>query len=253
MVLGIVGPISDVVAVASLYSSSDLYSFAVLNSRLVSYPPAALSSLAFSAKKDKLKKATDFYFEDRTNFKFFKSHSKVDKAKGFDVDTMSSAMGIFSKGDKAAENLKQQEKGGKISSRSFIARDDARTGKSFKKKISKVNRLSVIEFVNNKNATQSSIKSKRAAAINIAAKEGKDLLMGKTLYRVKKSSRKRKGKRKMRATIKPIYSFKKGRSVQVRRRPFIQRAGQLAQKGTLDFFEKEFEFEINKLIKKGKL
>lgn len=69
---------------------------------------------------------------------FFKANSKVDQAQGFDVNTMKSTVGFVPKaGDRShsVEDLEQQEHGGQIGNRAFIALPAARTSRAWNRMV----------------------------------------------------------------------------------------------------------------------
>jgi hypothetical protein len=89
-----------------------------------------LNEAAMLVKKDTLLKSAKDNFKER-QANFFKANSKVDFAKGFNVNTMQATVGMYSnklKGEDnyAVKDLEQQEHGGQIEGRSFIAQKAAR-------------------------------------------------------------------------------------------------------------------------------
>lgn len=101
-----------------------------------------LSRAAFDVKKVTMPAESDVF--THRNKTFFKANSKVDPAKGFDIKTMQAVVGFVPKpGDKShsVEDLEQQEEGGNIKGRAFIATPQARTGGLFSGKVKAKNRL----------------------------------------------------------------------------------------------------------------
>lgn len=89
-----------------------------------------LNEAALLVKKETLPKSAKDNFKEREPI-FFKANSKVDFAKGFNVNSMQSVVGMYSnklKGEDnyAVKDLEQQEHGGNIDGRSFIAQRAAR-------------------------------------------------------------------------------------------------------------------------------
>lgn len=69
---------------------------------------------------------------------FFKANSKVEQAQGFDVNGMKATVGFVPKaGDNshAVEDLEQQEHGGQIGNRAFIALPAARTSRAWNRMV----------------------------------------------------------------------------------------------------------------------
>jgi len=95
----------------------------------------ALNSAAFDVKTETMPASADRTFIKR-QANFFKANSKVEQAKGFDMKSMAAKVGFvpFSGTNKAVDDLEQQEYGGGIDGRSFIALAQARTGRSWKRK-----------------------------------------------------------------------------------------------------------------------
>src|SRR5690606_16933932 len=66
---------------------------------------------------------------------FFKANSKWERAEGFDIKKMKATVGFYSNRlvkqatNYAVRDLEQQEKGGNIRGRAFIAMRQARTGR----------------------------------------------------------------------------------------------------------------------------
>lgn len=85
-----------------------------------------LNDLAFDVKKNTLLESADHEFILR-NPSFFKSHSGVEAAKGWDIKAMKSEVGIIAKGSEVAMELRKQEFGGK-SKKPMIYVNAARAG-----------------------------------------------------------------------------------------------------------------------------
>ncbi|HLF67443.1 MAG TPA: hypothetical protein VI522_07470, partial [Gammaproteobacteria bacterium] len=98
---------------------------------------SALNDAVFDVKTKTMPRSADETFEKRQP-NFFKANSKFESAKGFDVNTMKATIGFISdklKGDSnyAVKDLEEQEHGGAIDKKSFIANKEARTGKGLVK------------------------------------------------------------------------------------------------------------------------
>jgi len=89
-----------------------------------------LNQAAITVKKETLLESAKSNFKERQP-NFFKANSKVDFAKGFNVNSMESVVGMFSNKLKsednyAVKNLEQQEEGGTVGGKAFIPQKAAR-------------------------------------------------------------------------------------------------------------------------------
>lgn len=207
-----------------------------------------LNDLAFNAKKTELTKVTNDKFTVRSK-NFFKANSRFTKATGYNVNTMHSDMGMVAK-DVATRNLKQQEEGGQIGKRAFIQMDTARVGKSHTKKVAGKNRLSKIRLVNAAKATGSK-KTKFMRSVVYANKTNAHLLHKGIVFAIK--NLRRKG-RNMKFRLLPLYSYKKGRSANLKAAHFMKETGKVTQSThTLSVFQNNYKKQIAKLKSKGRL
>jgi hypothetical protein len=191
-----------------------------------------LNDLAFHHKQKELLLVAGELFILR-NPNFIRSHSAVNKADGWDVNTMRSESGIAPKGLKAAEQLETQEKGGTIPDRTIIYVDPARGGR-------KQNRVSTKNWINKSGYVKGkpiggygnrSRKSNMVAEAFVANKTGKlvKLETKSTDHFFKVDSIKFNGRgvsRNVNIKMTPIASYEKGRSVKVKRTPFMQISGE---------------------------
>lgn len=203
-----------------------------------------LNDMAFDVKKNTLLPSADKEFILR-NPSFFKKHSGVKKAVGFDVGSMKSEVGIKPNNSTAAKQLTQQELGGRISNRSMIYMDQARVSKSKHKKVRKANYIGTKRIVTGNPNRKRSDKSQFIADAIKAKENNLQLLTDNTLFDVK-SIRFRKGKnRKPKIKLMPIADFEKGRSVNLKARPFLKPASIISYKKANAFFianaEKRFK------------
>lgn len=197
----------------------------------------ALNDAAFDVKMKTMPKAADATFKKRQP-NFFKANSKVDSAKGFDVNKMVSTVGFFENklanqsANWAVKDLEEQEKGGEIDSKSFIAMKPARSSRGTIKPNARLKELRE----NAINATKGKYGKKQnyIRAAFVAQKLGKFVLGNKwkgsqTLSRVDEiwgSTQKQGGfgSRKLMIKRTALYTFKKGRTVHVAGTNFMQRA-----------------------------
>jgi len=188
-----------------------------------------LNDLAFDVKQNTLLRKADKTFIIRAPT-FFKRFSAVEKAKGFDVNTMQSKAGIKPGSNIAAKNLTKQEKGGKIKKRSYIYMNQARVSRNKAKKVRKP------YYLNSKNKVQGqpsvrrrSRKSNFVAAAIVGKKFNKfvlhDTSTGKTAYIIKSVKLTGRG-RSRKANIKsiPIADFEQNRVISLGAKPFLKPA-----------------------------
>ena len=149
----------------------------------------------------------------------------------------------------ASRNLKFQEKGGKIPKRAFIPLDSARISGSHQKKIAKRNQMSKVSFVNT--ARMPGNKKQRIfRGVYRANKQGKSVLHEGIVYNPKGVRNTKKG---LKFKLKPIYDYKKGRSVRVKGTNFLQKTQNAAMRNLGIFFKKNFNSQIEKLKSKGRI
>jgi len=213
---------------------------------------ATLNAMAFDVKKRTLPKSGDEAFENRSK-NFFKAFSRVEMAKGNDINSMRSIVGMGRQGVKspqAIEDMEQQEKGGTIRGRAFIPLDTARTGKSKNRMVTPKNRLGrigrIIDSANakGKNKQEQFMKSAIYAGVG-------GVVIGnfeeKILFRIT-GIKKVKGKIEIRKT--PIYSYSKGRAVKVSATHFSEKAAMQTVKSVPNLWIKEGERELKKYLSK---
>lgn len=185
-----------------------------------------LNSLAFDMKKNTLPKSAKDTFEQRQKT-FIKAFSRVNVAKGNDIEKMQSEVGFIDRGAKsqqAVENLEKQEHGGRIAGRAFIPLETSRVGKSRGRMVSAKNRLGRIgrvvhsEDANGKNRQEKFFKSMIFVGVGGAVVGNFE---PNVVYRVT-SIKKVKGKLRVRKT--PLYTYDKGRTVKVTATKFSENA-----------------------------
>lgn len=208
---------------------------------------ATLNSLAFDVKKNTMPAKAEQTFTQRVP-NFFKANSRVDMAKGWNVDQMQATVGFMggrSEGsDQAVKELEQQEYGGTIASRSFIPLTSARGGSS-SKKVAPRNRLSRIQRVVNAATMQGKSPAQQFRhAVGRAGAGG--YVIGnnanRTLFKVESISR--SGYK-----LKPLYSYRENRTVRVNGTGFMRAASlESAPKGER-FYQQEAKKQIERLNK----
>lgn len=190
----------------------------------------ALNETALDVKRNTMPStARDAFTVRKSNF--FKANSRVEFAKQGKIDSMQSRVGFVSlKGSNyAIEDLEQQEFGGNIKKKSFIPMTTARGG-SGTKPVRPQNALRNIKNITNaKNSKgKTAAQRLRKAAIH-AGPKGIVLSESGTLFRVNSVSR-------ARFKMTPIYSYQKGRSVNVRGVGFMHKAATLSQQKMDEYF-----------------
>lgn len=211
----------------------------------------ALNSAAFDMKKKTLLNSASAAFENRSS-NFFKAFSKVDMAKGFDVKSMAATVGFVEQGLKgennyAVKDLQQQEEGGRIAGKTFIALNAARKGNSWTGAVAARNRISKIQnIINSRNAKGVNDKQKFIKSVFFAGRGGyvmADFKGNQILYRVNSLNRTNEGGFKLTA----LYSTQKGRSVKVKRTHFAQKAALTSAQSIEQFYIQEAKKQIERL------
>lgn len=186
---------------------------------------------------------------------FFKATSRVEFAKGSDINTMKSMVGFsdrnLSSGNKQAiEDLEQQEKGGTIEGRAFIPLKTARVGNSSNKLIKPNARVQKIP--NLINARKQKGRTKQAKFINAVLKAGAggfvlgSELKGETmLWKVNSLSSNLKTKK---LDITPLYDYEKNRNVKVKATNFMEEASKMTVKKMGNIYMNEAEKLIQKAL-----
>jgi len=188
---------------------------------------------------------------------FFKATSKVNPAKGLDINSMQSVVGFLpqtgiKESGRATEDLKQQEDSGAIEHRSFIPLKQARAGGSYRRRVVNKYRLAAIKSLikDSKNSTAATNAGKFFSTAQHAGKGGfvigtkKNSKGNRFLLRIN-SIVKRNGKTVVKST--PIYAVKTNRSVRVKRTKFMHKASVMSAVKTEGFYIKEAEKQIAKL------
>lgn len=190
-----------------------------------------LNGLAKDLKRTEMPKQAEKEFVNREK-NFFKANSSVNFAQGYDIERMQAETGFFGK-SQAVEDLNQQEYGGKIDGRSFIATDVARTSKSKSKKVARKNQLRAI-----KNVVRTTSNNPLPKAVNVAG-IGNHVLHKGMLFRVDNIQGKK-------FKLTAVYSYKKGRSVSVKATHFMRKATQKTAKKAPEIYKKEAEIQFSR-------
>lgn len=214
----------------------------------------ALNDAAFDVKTNTMPHHSAIEFKNRVP-NFFKANSKVEKAMGFDVNTMKATVGFVEGALRGGNNfavrdLNEQESGGTIDKKSFIPLDPARTGKSSDKPVRPNARLkSIGKIVNARNQKGASKSSKFINAVLRAGVGG--FVLGSTkkgeniLWRVDGLSSNVKTK-KFTPKLTALYDWKQGRSVHVQGRSFMKKASLESSKKIEGYYIKQALRQIQK-------
>lgn len=206
-----------------------------------------LNKAAFDVKQRTMPKTANETFVNRQP-NFFKANSRVEMAKGFDINSMQSTVGFIETNLKGQNNfavsdLEQQEQGGMIKKRAFIPIKTARSGGD-SKPVRPINRLSVINKIVNSNLTPG--KSKKQQFLNAVRKAGVGgYVIGnkqnKVLWRVESIGK--------RIRMRPLYSFKENRNVAIKGTSFMKTASLESGNRIEDLYIAEAKRQIQRLIK----
>lgn len=202
-----------------------------------------LNSAAFDVKQNTMPaSAAKNFIRRKPNF--FKANSKVVMAQGQDVNTMRSVVGFTPTNAKynnyAVDELEQQEHSGKIDHRTFVPLDFARSGNSHTSEVLPSNRLKVIK--NLIDATKIRGRNRKQQFVLAAIAAGKKgfvigNLGNKTVFKI--SSISNVGGNTVVKKI-PLYSFKQGRSVRIRKATnFMRTASYQSSSKMNQFFARE--------------
>ena len=221
-----------------------------------------LSRVALEVKKKTMPAQAKKAFVNRSK-NFFKAQSRVEFARGYNINTMQSTVGFVEKGlsgqqNYAVKDLEQQERGGTIKGRAFIPTDKARGG-SGTKLVKKIFHLAKIGKMINANKVKAKSKKQRFIKAALMAKKlhGENAFVignrrsgGKmTLSKINSVSSSLKGK-KLVINRTPIYSIKKGRAVRIKQTNFMQRASMEAALRMETTYIQEARKQIQRLMKK---
>lgn len=215
----------------------------------------ALNSTAFDVKKNTMPaKAKAKFVNRRPNF--FKANSRVEMAKGFNIDAMQSKVGFISNNLKGGDNfavkdLEKQEHGGNIGGRRFIPLRGARSGKNDNKLVKPKNRLSSIKKIYNVANAKGKNNREKFVRTAVHAGAGGYILApfkGKTYLWRLNSLKRTNAKWKFKLTA--LYIENPDKKVSVKQTRFMQAASQQSAKKMERFFQAAAIKQIQR-IRKG--
>lgn len=188
-----------------------------------------LNNVAFETKR-RIPETASRKFTIR-NKAFFRAFSSVNRAGGFNINTMQAAVGINAlKGSKVAEGLEAQENGGSIKGRKLIPMDQGRTSGSHDKRLKSKYKFSKIKIHDRKKKGSGRIE------YLLIKKGGKG-----TVFEVKQTGRKRK--------LTPIFHYRNTKVSRVKPSPFMRPASFLALKRMEAIYVEQAEKQIKRLMK----
>jgi len=220
---------------------------------------ATLNDAAFDMKKNTLPDSFRSHFVIRAPT-FIKRFTSVQKANGFDVDTMSSAIGFVDQGeqkvDAAIRGIEDNEVGGKVTT-GLAYLPGSRVGGSADRAVTRKNRFSkdnIIEIQNIYNITSrqrvGTTKSRFVASAIMAAKTGKFIKLrkdGRNYYiKVSKVSI---NKGKVDFTSKIVYASRNSSNKSIKATHFVEHAAGDTIKKMSDFYKKNAEKQFTKYMK----
>jgi hypothetical protein len=219
----------------------------------------ALNRTAFDVKQNTMPYTAAATFTNRSP-NFFKANSRVDLAKGWNVNNMSAKVGFISNNLKgssnyAVEDLEEQEHGGTIDKKTFIPTDQARGGNKAKA-VRPSNRLEKIKkkiVDSNKMQGRNKFQQFIKAAVTVGtggyviSHFKKDILL--KINSIGKASR-GKGRTGLKVKATPLYSVKKNRSVHVKETDFMRTASVISGSKMDMFFNSAAQKQVDKFKKK---
>lgn len=218
-----------------------------------------LNTMAFDTKKRTLIEESQKTFTVR-NKTFFKRFSRVKPTALGRINKMKAFVGMVDQAGKgkqqAGENMRQQQLGGRIDSRSLIPLDTARVGNSKTRQVRRKNRLQNIDVKLDTKWARTTKPKQRfiQSAVYAVQRYGSNAVIKHTredgksfLYRIKRGGNDIMTRR-FKLGVEPLYSVKRGRSVNITNPTrFTHRAALRSQKNANDIFVKQ----AKKRIKRG--
>ena len=210
----------------------------------------ALNDTALHVKKKTLPKAADQAFETRQK-NFFKAYSRVKFAKGNQLRSLVSTVGMMDSNLKGAKNysvknLEKQEYGGKIESRKYTPTDTARVGESRRRLLRSKNRgalrnAKIVEASNlGKGAwTKAAIKAGVGGLIEGSFKS--------IVFRVTQIRKRRSG---MKVKLEPVFFKRDSSSFRVSAKGFSKKAAMMSHEKMPLFFKAQAQRRFKRQLMK---
>jgi hypothetical protein len=231
-----------------------------------------LNDAVYDVKTRTMPKSAEVFKKRQNNF--FKANSKFDKATGFNINSMKATVGFYenklvhANTNYSVKELEEQEHGGVIEHKAFIAMRPARIGNKMVRanarlaaikdkivKTSKVGRGTGGKLISVKSKKQQFIR----AAFFAEKKYGKSAFVlggrssggGRTLSLINeiRGSGRYTRNNNLEITRTPLYNVKKGRAISVNPTNFMKRASLETGLQISKFFIAQAEKQFNKLRK----
>lgn len=214
-----------------------------------------LNNAVYDVKTNSMPKKAGATFQ-RRNPNFFKSQSRFENAKGFDVNSMKATIGFVEGGLKGGNNyavkdLESQEHGGNIDKKSFIPLNESRTGKSYSKNVRSNARLTNIDRIINARNQKGKTKAEKFVKAIIKAGNGGYVLgsefKGQNILFKVSSVRSNIKTRQLQYKLVALYDYQKGRSVKVKSTHFMEDASLQSANKMEVYYINNARKEIDKL------
>lgn len=213
-----------------------------------------LNDVAFEAKKQIPNEAARNFTTRQKNL--FKKSIGVEKATGFNVNSMKSKVGII-KSFPISEGLEKQETGGNLKTGKLVPHNMSRISGKNNKKVKSQNYLQGLNIHDSSSAYAYGNKSKKSrmiAAVISANKVGSRYMLIKrgkagTVYEVSGASQSRTSRR-FGFKLTPLYVYKDDNFSKIDSKPFIKPASIKASRIASDRFKNNAEFQINKYLRR---
>jgi hypothetical protein len=207
-----------------------------------------LNRAAYDVKKRTMPREADKTFVKRKKT-FFKANSRVEQAQGFDINTMEAKVGFLPKvADKShsVEDLQEQEEGGDIKGRAFIALPKARTSNSWGKNVRVKNRLENMRnsIFDSKNGNLK-VKGKEGYVISALYAGVGGFVLNQSHTHVSEITGIKRVGRNTKITQKTVYSVKKGRAAHVHATHFMRTASLDSAREMEKWFKELAEKKLN--------
>jgi len=184
-----------------------------------------LNDAAFDTKRNVPKTAEEAFTVRRKVL--FGKRIKVDRARGWDINTMAATTGFDDSGmESTGDGLEAQETGGTIRSSKLIPHNKGRISGSYNRVMKTKHRLGSISV--------STPKNKRKGSKYLLLKKG-----GKgTVFEIQKRARGSK--------LMPVYTYVNKKRRTVKKSPFMLPAAMIARNKIPAFYKSNAEFQIKK-------
>jgi len=212
----------------------------------------ALNSVAFDVKNNTLQLSAEKNFIRRSP-NFFKTFSKVNKATGFNLNSMKAEVGMSDNGKQSARtavnNMLKQEEGGVIKEGAdYLA---ASRGNNNKKRVTKGNYFNKSNNLSGKFRQGGTSKSRFIAAAFASAKQKKKMSFetsrGRFLVQVTSIRKNKKGAIKIRSRL--LIKDRSGKPVQITATHFSREAANMSSLKIERFYQIEAQKQFDRVLR----